>query len=521
MKIFLIILFIAIITTACNNQKTKISNVLPNSGPIQLHPDNQHYFLFKGKPLAIISSGEHYGAVINLDFNYKKYLKTLSDDGMNYTRIFTGVYFEAGGEYFGIQHNTLGIALDKIITPWNKVDSDTSDPSKYDLTVWNDAYFKRLKDFMEVAAEYNIIVEVTLFSSYYGNQQWGISPLNPINNINLSKEISYPEIQTIKDTLLFKFQELYVRKMVRELNEYDNLFFEIQNEPWADHLDTIRNIVNNERLDINDSTLKANFANKESLQWQKQIASIIVDEEKSLTKKHLIAQNYTDFKNYNKMQSVASLRQERKDLTPQYKFPVPEIDDNISVIIFHYAGPETVEWNYHNNKVIGFDESGFAGTEDIIYRRQAWRFMLNGGGLFNNLDYSFYVGHEDGLGKNKAPGGGSKVLRNQLKILNNFLYSFEFTKLHPNHSCIISSPELVTYVLSDKNNSYAIFLEAVDTKKSALQIKTDDGNYQIQTINTITGLFSDLVIIEAVNGVLNIEISIPNEELVLKITKQL
>ena len=51
MKNFLIILFIAIITTACNNQKTKISNVLLNSGPIQLHPDNQHYFLFKGKPM--------------------------------------------------------------------------------------------------------------------------------------------------------------------------------------------------------------------------------------------------------------------------------------------------------------------------------------------------------------------------------------------------------------------------------------------------------------------------------------
>ena len=519
MKNFLLILFIAIITIACNNQKTKLSNSLSVAGPIQLHPDNQHYFLFKGKPLAIISSGEHYGAVINLDFDYKKYLKTLSVDGMNYTRIFTGAYFEAGGEYFGIQHNTLGVAPDKIITPWNKINSDTSIINKYDLTIWNDAYFKRLKDFMEVATEYNIIVEVTLFSSYYGNMQWEISPLNPVNNINLSNEFSFKEAQILKDTLLFKFQESYVRKMVNELNEYDNLFFEIQNEPWADHLDTIRNNANNERLNVRDSTLKANFANEKSLQWQKQITSIIVDEEKSLAKKHLIAQNYADFKNYNKIQSVASLWREREDLTPQYKFPVPAIDDNISVIIFHYAGPETVEWNYHNNKVIGFDESGFAGTEDIVYRRQAWRFMLSGGGLFNNLDYSFFVGNENGLGKNKAPGGGSKELRNQLKTLSDFLHGFELTKLHPNHSCIISVPELVTYVLSDKNSSYAIFVESVDVKSSTLQIKTDDGNYKIQTLNTITGLYSDPIITEAINGILNIEIEISEGELALKIKR--
>jgi len=40
--------------------------------------------------------------------------------------------------------------------------------------------------------------------------------------------------------------------MVRELNEFDNFFFEIQNEPWADHLDTLRNIENKERLSIED-----------------------------------------------------------------------------------------------------------------------------------------------------------------------------------------------------------------------------------------------------------------------------
>ena len=42
--------------------------------PISLHPQNPHYFLYKGKPAVLITSAEHYGAVLNADFDYKKYL---------------------------------------------------------------------------------------------------------------------------------------------------------------------------------------------------------------------------------------------------------------------------------------------------------------------------------------------------------------------------------------------------------------------------------------------------------------
>src|SRR5882724_2400237 len=47
-----------------------------NSERLRLHPRNPHYFLFRGKPTVLITSGEHYGAVLNLDFNYVKYLDT-------------------------------------------------------------------------------------------------------------------------------------------------------------------------------------------------------------------------------------------------------------------------------------------------------------------------------------------------------------------------------------------------------------------------------------------------------------
>jgi hypothetical protein len=39
--------------------------------PISLHPGNPHYFLYKGTPTVLITSGEHYGAVINATPDYK------------------------------------------------------------------------------------------------------------------------------------------------------------------------------------------------------------------------------------------------------------------------------------------------------------------------------------------------------------------------------------------------------------------------------------------------------------------
>ncbi len=78
--------------------------------PLALHPENGHYFLFRGKPTVLIASGEHYGAVLNLDFDYRKYLDTLAADGLNNMRIFSGAYVEPQGA-FNIARNTLARRL--------------------------------------------------------------------------------------------------------------------------------------------------------------------------------------------------------------------------------------------------------------------------------------------------------------------------------------------------------------------------------------------------------------------------
>src|SRR5437868_1312955 len=86
------------------------SRAWAQSDAIQLHPENPHYFLWRGQPTLLITSGEHYGAVLNLDIDYVKYLDTLAGDRLNLTRTFTGgAYYEPQGS-FNIAQNTLAPA---------------------------------------------------------------------------------------------------------------------------------------------------------------------------------------------------------------------------------------------------------------------------------------------------------------------------------------------------------------------------------------------------------------------------
>src|SRR5882672_6799570 len=88
------------------------------SDPIRLAPRNPHYFLFHGKAIALVTSGEHYGSVLNADFNFRKYLAALQADGLNYTRLFGGSYVEVPSQSFGIKRNTLAPPGNRLFLPW-------------------------------------------------------------------------------------------------------------------------------------------------------------------------------------------------------------------------------------------------------------------------------------------------------------------------------------------------------------------------------------------------------------------
>lgn len=433
--------------------------------PIALHPDNPHYLLYKGQPTLLITSAEHYGAVLNADFDYEKYLESLQQQGMNYTRIFTGSYVEIP-KSFGIVNNSLAPAVGRFLAPWKRVSEAGlfEGEGKFDFDQWEPTYFERLRGFVAAAEARDIIVEVTLFCATYNDELWKRHPFNPGNNVNQIGNLGRREFNTLKNPKVIACQKAMIEKIAGELNAYDNVIYEICNEPWAD--DQVRSLPLLKTIMPRNSNhewlIWAPGASQAMLDWQRELTATMVAAEKTLAKRHLIAQNYANFK---------------QSLT--------EVDPQISMLNFHYAWPEVVQMNYGWECPINFDESGFSGSADSTYLAQAWAFMLAGGAIFNNLDYSFYVGAEDGTGTNEAPGGGSTVLRKQLRVLHDFLRSFHFIRMRPDYGLVYHAPGLETYVLSEPGQQYAIALHG--QSRGFVKLNAPKGRYSFEWISPADG----------------------------------
>jgi hypothetical protein len=443
--------------------------------PIRLHPANARWFEWRGKAVALITSAEHYGAVLNQDFDFRRYLETLQRDGMNYTRIFAGSYVEPQGA-FGIQRNTLAPGPTRFLAPWARSDQPgyVGGGNRFDLDRFSTEYLVRLKDFIREADKRGVVVELTLFCSTYGEKQWALHPLNPANNIQAPAVPSWQKLHVLPPgaslpearaaNTAFAKQEQLTRWLVRELNGFDNLFFEIQNEPWSDN-HAMGDFINPYMTERHSFPNAVQVTSRESVAWQRAIARIIRDEESRLPQRHLIAQNVANFR----------LPLADGDLVPE-----------ASVIHFHYAYPEAVDWNRGLGRLIGYDETGFAGSRDDTYRRQAWNFVLSGGGLFNNLDYSFTVGHEDGTDTaNKAPGGGSPAMRRQLRVLSEFLQGFDLAALHPDTAFVQRAPGVVARTLSQPGRAYALYVQG--RGPTTLRVNLPAGHWAAQWWNVEDG----------------------------------
>jgi hypothetical protein len=174
----------------------------------------------------------------------------------------------------------------------------------------------------------------------------------------------------------------------------------------------------------------------------------------------------------------------------------------VSIFNFHYCvPPDTVAMNYGLGKVIGENETGFRGKHDVLYRTEGWDFLIAGGALYNNLDYSFTPKHPDGTFLTyKSPGGGSPELRKQLRILKEFLYGFNFVKMKPDDSVIRSvSPDLSARALVEQGKAYAVYLHVPIPKKpkdidgivnreiqAKLTLDLPAGDYEAEWLNTKT-----------------------------------
>lgn len=409
---------------------------------LTLDPANPHYFRFRGRTTAFITSGEHYGAVLNTKFDIPKYLDTLAENHLNLTRIFNGAYLEpVDSTVANIPNNTLAPAPANYQSPWLRVAGEGT--ARFDLSKFDDRYFARLRSFITEAGKRNIAVEVTLFSVIYGSGKggwgsWSILPMNPANNIGGIGPKAWDRFTTMDNPALIAAQDALVKRTVIELNGFDNVYYEICNEPYF-----------------------SGATAKETEAWTNHLIATVKDAEAKLPNQHLIAENIANG-------------------SATVKSPNPAI----SIYNFHYATPPaTVALNWGLKKPVAFDETS-ARCSAADRRKEAWAFLFAGGAVYNNLDPSFT--------DTNIPPDACAEIRYQLGILQTFVHRFELQFLQPDQTTLRQWPlgSGDAYVLSEPGRTYGVYLKSnggAKTRQSMLVLDLPAGRYQIDWLNPRTG----------------------------------
>jgi len=409
--------------------------------PIRIHPENPHYLIYRGKPTILITSAEHYGAMINKDFDYVAYFDTLKSYGLNSTRIYPGAMFEPQGKF--LPGNTLGPRPWSLIVPWARSDQPgyLFGGNKFDLDRWDPEYFARLRDFIIKAGERGIVVEICFFNAQYSDT-WPLSPIYPENNIQGVAKCSFQDAQTLKCPDVVKREAAYVRKITQEVNDFDNVILEICDEP----------------------ALFTPF--DDAGPWVGHLIDVVADTEKNLPKKHLLAQ--------------------------EVEGPVGGPIDfsgspNLTVIVGQYVqaggmdqmgGIKALDFEYQHNKPIEMNETYYYPLDyedDKIAdsRVEAWEFIVGGGASFNQLN---------GLFTAENPTGNTPDnlrLMAGLRILKEFIYGFDFIKMRRDKDFIVSGVPAGAMCrgISEPGKQYALYLHHSVVMGRGHGYRATPGNY--------------------------------------------
>ncbi len=467
------------------------------AGFVQRHPDNPRYLLFRGKPLAAVTAGEHYGAVLNLDFDYVRYLDALREKGFRLTRAFL-FYREQPGSFSGHQakdglyfpelglQNPLAPAAESYIAPWRRsgVPGSYDGGCKFDLNCLNEGYFERLKDFCRQASNRGILVEVTLFSNMYSDDDtgpWLACPLNALNNINGVGDIPHHAFMSLARRDVVSVLEALAARTVQELRDFDNIYYEICNEP-------------------NPLPTAPHLPYEDIAAWQNHFVHLIWELERGFPQKHMIA--------------VCDPNRDY-DLT------------HVSILNFHYQ-----QWADNGldafgdaGRVLAFDEtlSGIvAWNREMDFearRREAWTYIMKGFGVYNYLDFTYATLDPTGTGQTAFPGEqyyNGEVMRLYLKHLNDFMNGLDFIAMQPDDSFIEGRFHVASaHGLALPGKAYAVYLNGNSLKHLTLRLPA--GGYRAQWYNPRTGVYAPPFEVPSIQGRAVLEIPLYEQDVALKL----
>jgi hypothetical protein len=478
------------------------------SQPIRIHPQNPKLFEFRGKPLVLVTASEHYGAVMNRPFRFERYLADAADKGMTLTRLF--VLFRELQTSVN-PYSTCKPESPDYIAPFLRTGPGRAldQELKYDLDRPNPEFFGRLHGFLSLASDYGIIVEVVLFSNTYWDAVWSLNPLNAANNINELDTIPPQHYMSRRSEKLWARQVAHARKIVEETNRYDNVIYEICNEP----------------IDIHGGD---NPAAAEINGWLKALIEVVRETEARLPNQHLIVgQEAWRLRDMTDFEQVSDLSFHDFDYDAVNMHPLPgTIYGGRCFELGHFMSKqlrlrELRDYGYATYaepKPLNQDEDNIASQYKdydgwTIHRKRAWTTVL-AGGHYDYIDFSILPYLETGT------DDSNRALRSWFGYLARFIHSLDLVKARPLPGIVREQPpdtldvpfgvtgsDLVIYLADERELPNAALLPddvpapgAGEPIRGDLIIDLPAGDYHVATFDPKTGLYSPAIEIRGGSG---------------------
>jgi hypothetical protein len=400
--------------------------------PIRVLASNPHYFARDGKPIVLVTSDHHYGAVIDADFDFARYLDYLAASGLNLTRIYPGAMFEVPDKY--VAGNPLGPRPGRQILPWARSEATGAHPAlaepgqpsrRLDLDRWNPDYFARLKAFVDLAARKGVVVEVALFNGMYADS-WPLMAFYHGNNVQgvgryEADECGLFTTRSARNEDVVRYQKAYEAKIATELNAWDNVIYDLCDEPLLQG-----------RPDGSIVTL----AEADVVPWLHAMRDAFLEAEAPLPKKHVLGQ------------TVQSLSPDLSGEPWCAWLPTEYVR----------AATAALEKNYAARKPLVNVESDYFGpglvkpyTVDDV-RVEGWWFLLGGGAGVINLNGEFHRGQETG-----GPDTRDRIVP-QRKVLKDFLEGFDLAGMTRFDGVSGVRAGAVASALAEPGEQYAVYV---------------------------------------------------------------
>ncbi len=455
------------------------------TGLAQIEPyaRNPSYWQYEGRPILLFGGSDRDNIFQWAGDGTKlaDHLDLLISSGGNYIRCTM-----SSREYTAEGHR-----WDLLPYPFSKVNG------KYDLTRWNDVYWKKLRTLLAETKKRGIIVQLEFWDRWneFGDSTrprggWYWSPWNPDNNINYSWSDSpllkqgktdfynvFHDAAVTGDPVLLPWQQRFVRKVVDEVIDggLGHVLFQVDNESgYGDDTQA-------------PDPYWARFARQCAKSKGTGYELYVCSQRRFHPPTPCLTKDFQDWNNPDIRVPIINPAFNFCDISQNNGTVGQQHYDNLlwfrSKVMEHGVRPINNVKSYHFNWAIGAEWDQRQPGTDAEAGARLWRTVFAGAASFR-FHRCTEVGKKE-LAENKGLGGIglSRLAQTHLASMRKFVDKIQVFRMNPRNDLLSDRVANEAYCLAEPGRQYAVFFTGESDGRVRIELTLSDRPSQLRWLD--------------------------------------